>query len=100
MNDRTEQSCPLCDTPAHCQYTDGRNRKLFSCSRCTQFEISVRAEARLLQSSQEWRDAFSKLAASAPADTFLEIRLPSGPGSSQLALVHSYVQRSSRRFAA
>ena len=46
MNTR-HQDCPLCGDDAEYYIVDGQSRKHFLCSNCTQFQISVEAEARV-----------------------------------------------------
>lgn len=77
MENEMEQNCPLCGADANYFTVDYGRRKYFHCPKCTYFQISNGAEARLLQAIQNWRDQLAQKAQSAAEGSVLVITLPS-----------------------
>jgi predicted RNA-binding Zn-ribbon protein involved in translation (DUF1610 family) len=72
-----DQTCPLCETPAEYSGSDYGRRKAFNCPNCTEYIISVAAEARLNQAPEEWKKQLSAKARATNTDSILTITLPS-----------------------
>ncbi len=70
------QACPLCGSPAKYHFVNANMRKHFYCAKCTDFQISKRAETRLNEAPQEWRDDYAAEAKRAPDNYTLVIRVP------------------------
>ena len=95
MKNELPQNCSPCAQGAHYVLVDYENRKYFRCERCGYYQISVRAEKRLSEAPQEWRDSYSLKAQSAPEGYILFIRIPSAiPDNSGVALEAEYLLRS------
>jgi hypothetical protein len=91
------QKCPLCENPAEFHFADYENRKHFRCAICTEFQISVRAEARVAKGPSEWRTGLSALAKKRPEGFTLVITIPNGArteGTAYQALADEYVKNS------
>ena len=76
MSEYFKQSCPLCATDAQYYFVDARNRKYFSCPKCSYFQISRRAEEILAELSQSRRDFYASEVSKAPENHLLVIRMP------------------------
>lgn len=79
------QTCPLCGESAVFYLVDHGNRKYFSCSRCSKFQISLRAEDRLAEATEQVRQSYSGKARLTPPDHLLVIVVPSPPASANIA---------------
>jgi hypothetical protein len=74
-----------------------KNTKHFSCEHCTEFQISIAAENRLVHSVPEWRIQFSELARKAPQGAVLIIHRAPTPHDRTIAnplFTYKYVLRS------
>lgn len=71
-----DQSCPLCGGSAAFSGQDYGRRKAFSCQNCTEFIVTVRAEARLKESMQSWKEAIIEKAKVTPDGQVLFIYVP------------------------
>jgi len=71
-----KQACPLCATEAEYCLVDYGLRKYFKCQKCSYFQISVRAEKVLAESSQGRRDFYANEAPKGPEEHLLFIRIP------------------------
>lgn len=71
-----DQECPLCGGPAAFSGHDYGRRKGYSCQNCTEFVVTLSAEARLKDSPQAWRDQLSEKAKVTPTGHILVIMLP------------------------
>ena len=80
MSEYFKQSCPLCATDAQYYFVDARNRKYFSCPKCSYFQISRRAEEILAELSQSRRDFYASEVSKAPENHLLVIRMPEHDG--------------------
>lgn len=97
MKPTTKEACPLCGAAAEYYLVDYDQCKYFKCLNCTLFQVSLRAEERLSQAPQQWRDSYAKKARQAPDEHALVIRVPSPsqePGGANVALSGKYVLRS------
>lgn len=65
MKPLIKQECPFYASPGR-HHLDHAMYKDFDCANCTGFQISVRAERRLLQAPQRWRDSCANKARQAP----------------------------------
>jgi hypothetical protein len=91
------QDCPLCSNPAEFRFVDYENRKHFVCANCTEFQISVRAEIRVLKGPEGWKVELSKLAKGRPEGCTLVVTLPNAhqlENSPNQSLVDEYVKNS------
>ena len=77
MEEIHNQECPLCSGSAEFQFVDYENRKHFRCKSCVEFVISVRAEAKLVNSGQQWRHQYSEMAKTSDEEQILVITIPS-----------------------
>jgi hypothetical protein len=95
MNTR-HQDCPLCGNDAEYYFVDGRSRKHFLCSHCTQFQIAVAAEARVERAPAQWRSNLAQLSRAHPQGATLVILHPVAQGAAPdgTALSHEYVENS------
>lgn len=94
------QNCPLCSGHAEFQFVDYKNRKHFRCLTCTEFVVSVRAEERLSNSIQQWRDQYSEMAKKSNDEKILVITIPSvakQDGIANPAIQGKFVPRSTLR---
>jgi hypothetical protein len=82
------QSCPLCGHAAEYYFVSGQTRKHFLCRNCTQFQISVEAEAGIENGSAESRSSLAQLSQAHPQGATLVIVQES------TALSHEYVENS------
>ena len=98
MTTPQDQDCPLCQTPAKFKFVDSGNRKLFFCTHCTQFLITLRAEERISNGPQQWQDEYSETAKRSNDETILDISSPSSgqvpDGVASTALHGEFVLRS------
>lgn len=76
MESEQTQACPFCQTTARFVFVDRNNRKHFSCSHCTEFQISVGAEARVATSIPQWRAQLSEMARRGNEEKILVVTLP------------------------
>lgn len=90
------QDCPLCGNDAEYYLVDRQLRKHFLCGNCTQFQISVDAEARVTTAPSEWRSSLSTMAKAHPKGATLVIACPATQAAAQdsAALSHEYVENS------
>ena len=86
------QTCPLCGAAAEFYRVDHGNRKYFKCPRCSKFQISLRAEDRLAEAPEQWRESFAGKARLTPPDHLLVILVPSPPASE--VIVGEYLPKS------
>jgi len=89
------EKCPLCANPAEFHFADFENRKHFRCAKCTEFQISVRAEKRLAKSPAVWKANLSAMARKRPEGFALVITIPVGAppeGVAYPALADEYVK--------
>ena len=95
MNTR-HQNCPLCGNVAEYYFVDGESRKHFLCSNCTQFQISLEAEARVECAPAQWRSNLSQLSRAHPQGATLVILRPSSQSAAHdsTVLSHEYVENS------
>lgn len=77
MADHRKQNCVLCDAPAEYCLADFGKRKQFTCSTCTEYQITDSAEEKLADAPNEWRQKFSEKAKSSGHDVVLSISVPS-----------------------
>jgi len=76
MSGRLQALCPLCGSAAeYCSASHG-NRKHFFCPRCTEFQISGRAERDVGTATQKRRDDLASAASRAEPGTVLVILVP------------------------
>jgi hypothetical protein len=71
-----DQACPLCGGPAAFSGHDYGRRKGFNCQNCTEFIVTLSAEARLKESMQPWKEAIIKKAKATPDGQILLIYVP------------------------
>jgi hypothetical protein len=69
------QDCPLCGIPAAFS-EQPLGRKRFNCPNCNEFNVTVRAEKRLKESIQTWKDQLSEQAKATPDGQILLIFVP------------------------
>jgi hypothetical protein len=69
--------CPLCREDAEFAWVERRNRKHFSCSICTEFQITVAAEKKVTTAPADWRHQMSAKAKAGGKDRVLVIFVPS-----------------------
>lgn len=92
-----QQDCPLCRDEAQYCFVDEKRRKHFLCGNCTQFQLDVKAEARLLGAAAEWRSRLSEMSKGHPRGATLVIALPATEAAARgdvSALAHEYVENS------
>jgi hypothetical protein len=70
------QDCPLCGGPAAFSGHDYGRRKGYSCQNCTEFIVTLSAEARLKESMQSWKDAIIEKTKTTPGGQILLIYVP------------------------
>ncbi len=70
------QYCPLCGGPAAFSGHDYGRRKGFNCQNCTEFIVTISAEARLKESIQTWKDQLSEKAKATSDGQVLLIYVP------------------------
>ena len=76
MTPTISENCPLCDREAVYYYVDYEERKYFKCLYCTKFQITRRAEAKLVEAPKQWKDQLSERAQHTPAEHLLVISVP------------------------
>lgn len=72
-----KQECPLCNAPAEYCFVDTGNRKYFDCPRCIAFQISTRAESRLLEEIPNLCSVYAAQAPLSPDDHLFVVLMPS-----------------------
>lgn len=82
------QVCPLCSHAAEYYLVNGQTRKHFLCNNCTQFQISVEAEAGVKNGTAERRSSLAQLSQAHPQGATLVIVQDCS------ALSHEYVENS------
>jgi transposase-like protein len=100
MQKTHNQDCPLCSGSAEFQFIDYENRKHFRCKNCTEFVISVRAEEKLKNSMQQWRQKYAEMAKISDEETILVITIPfvvKKEGIANPAIQGEFVLRSTLR---
>lgn len=70
-----QQACPLCGQAAEYCLVDADNVKYFHCTRCTYYQISVRAEKLVADRSAGRREGYAAAAPKAPPGQLLVIKL-------------------------
>jgi len=97
MKNEQIQPCPLCQNAARFVPVDHNNGKYFSCPHCTEFQISIGAETRVLNSIPQWRTQLSELAHHGNDEKILVVTLsPAGQrqeGVANPALQTEFVAR-------
>lgn len=83
MKEPVQDPCPLCAASAEHYFVDYNVRKYYRCPNCGLFQITVKAELRLLQGPQAWRDNYAAMAKRAGEDEALVISCPSAPSRSE-----------------
>jgi hypothetical protein len=92
MKEEMAQDCPLCGRPANYTLVSAGQYKYFSCQECKLFQVSLRAEAKLLKAPSDWRQANSLKSRAAPEGEIWVIRVPNSvPGESTASLHGEYV---------
>jgi hypothetical protein len=92
------QNCLLCGSTAQYYYVAGRTRKHFLCSHCTQYQISIVAEKRLMMVPMKSRVSLAEMARSHPQGATLIITESGAQTANEenddAALAHEYVENS------
>ena len=98
MKQTIAQNCPLCESDAVFYFVDFDERKYFKCPKCTKFMITRRAESRLAEAPDGWREKLSKLPKQAAEGYVLDIYVAS-PVSSEEApyLASKYISKADLR---
>jgi len=97
MREIVKQQCPLCAEPAEYYLVDYGICKYYRCPKCGLFQITIKAEERLLKAPQAWRDNYAIMAQRAGEDKALVIRCSSVTPQSEgaeVAIQAKFVARS------